>query len=352
MSRNSFMTESETIAPQRRSIFTQRSLFPDAVLLPYISLCFANAAEAVEVLGAGYVLERITAEMPVQTLIAASSYFGMLVGGIFSGAWADRMSRRVVLCSTLALGTFSTLAAAAAPNEILFGILRVLAGVGVGGAMPPIFALATELAPPGSSSKAVCAVASFWMAGSLFASAMGYAWFGHASSAALEPTLAWDALWRRFVLSTACLPVASLCLCVAFVKDTPAGVTAEASEVAEPSSLERGPQVRQPHETSGLSDARETSEVHEPLQPPWLEGNPSSTSEGIRKVFKDHRPALLPLLLSWFGLNFGYYGLATWVTVLLRNSGVHDEYFVAIIYAAANLPGNLLSIFIVERVGA
>ena len=44
-------------------------------------------------------------------------------------------------------------------------------------------------------------------------------------------------------------------------------------------------------------------------------------------------------------------GLATWVTVLLAHSGIQNEYAVAVLYAGANLPGNLASIFLVERMG-
>lgn len=39
------------------------------------------------------------------------------------------------------------------------------------------------------------------------------------------------------------------------------------------------------------------------------------------------------------------------MTVLLAHSGIQNEYAVAILYAGANLPGNLASTLLVERVG-
>jgi predicted MFS family arabinose efflux permease len=63
------------------------------------------------------------------------------------------------------------------------------------------------------------------------------------------------------------------------------------------------------------------------------------------------RAALLPLCLVWAGLNFGSYGLSTWITTLLTHAGVHDPYLVALLYAVAMLPGNLLSVFCIDSIG-
>ena len=57
------------------------------------------------------------------------------------------------------------------------------------------------------------------------------------------------------------------------------------------------------------------------------------------------------LLVAWWGLNFGYYGLATWITVLLADAGVGAVYKVAFWYALANAPGNAASLLLVERLG-
>ena len=63
------------------------------------------------------------------------------------------------------------------------------------------------------------------------------------------------------------------------------------------------------------------------------------------------RAALLPLCLVWAGLNFGSYGLSTWITTLLTHAGVRDPYLVALLYAVAMLPGNLLSVFCIDTIG-
>jgi hypothetical protein len=53
------------------------------------------------------------------------------------------------------------------------------------------------------------------------------------------------------------------------------------------------------------------------------------------------RTTTISLLLSWFCLSFGSYGLATWITVLFKRIHLSDPFANAFIYAAANLPGNL-----------
>ena len=58
---------------------------------------------------------------------------------------------------------------------------------------------------------------------------------------------------------------------------------------------------------------------------------------------------LLPLALVWFGQSFGYYGMATWVTVLLSDAHVGNAYQATLYFAAAAFPGNLASALLIDR---
>ena len=145
--------------------------------LAYAALCLANMAEAVEVLTAGYILERATDDEFVQTSIAAAVFIGMMFGGLFSGPAADAYGRAALLKWALALSTVASFAAAASPEAVVLVLCRFVAGAGVGAATPPLFALAVELAPPGRSGPGVVAVQSFWMVGQITASAMALACF-------------------------------------------------------------------------------------------------------------------------------------------------------------------------------
>jgi MFS family permease len=63
------------------------------------------------------------------------------------------------------------------------------------------------------------------------------------------------------------------------------------------------------------------------------------------------RGTTISLLMSWFCLSFGSYGLATWITMLFKRIGLENPFANAFIYAAANLPGNLMTAVLMDRLG-
>lgn len=81
------------------------------------------------------------------TLIHATSYIAGIAGGILFRIVADRYGHRISLAA--AVGTFSlfTLAGAFAPSIWWLLVLRVLAGVGIGGESGVAFALINEALP-------------------------------------------------------------------------------------------------------------------------------------------------------------------------------------------------------------
>ena len=282
----------------------------------YLALCLSNAAEAVEVLSAGYILVQLTDVPRERTMIALSVFGGMLVGGLLSGQLADRIGRSTALRVAMLLATCAMLFAAAAPNLTSLMACRACSGFGVGAATPALFALAVELAPRGRSGQAVTLVASFWMVGSLAVASLAYVFMRPQLDGAnvdLDlPSMSWSAPWRRFAIACAALPTAATILVFACVKDAPRW-----NSVAQDTAAEK-----QHAACTVLLDR-----------------------------LAAQRRALLALMLTWFGLSFGYYGLATWVTLLLRQSGIHDEYAVAILYAAATLPGSVASFALIDRLG-
>jgi AAHS family 4-hydroxybenzoate transporter-like MFS transporter len=81
--------------------------------------------------------------------------FGMMLGGLAGGYLGDRWGRRpALLGSVLAFGAFTAALAAANSIETL-AVLRFLAGVGLGGAMPNAATLASEYVPARNRPLAV-----------------------------------------------------------------------------------------------------------------------------------------------------------------------------------------------------
>ena len=59
------------------------------------------------------------------------------------------------------------------------------------------------------------------------------------------------------------------------------------------------------------------------------------------------RSALMPLLLCWWGLNFGYYGLSTWISVVISKLQLGNAYLITLMYQVASAPANALSVYLV-----
>lgn len=84
---------------------------------------------------------------------AFAPLFGAGLAGVFFGApifgwFGDRYGRKRAIVITCALYGFFSLVCTLAANPAQFAWLRFLMGLGFGGALPNVVALATELAPP------------------------------------------------------------------------------------------------------------------------------------------------------------------------------------------------------------
>jgi len=75
--------------------------------------------------------------------------FGMMIGGLVGGVLGDRLGRRTALLGSVLTFAALTFAIAYLPtgNIDMLGLLRFLAGVGLGGAMPNAATLASEYVP-------------------------------------------------------------------------------------------------------------------------------------------------------------------------------------------------------------
>src|SRR5437879_12247476 len=81
------------------------------------------------------------------TTVLALGPLGMMFGGALGGMLGDRIGRRTALLSSVLAFAALTLAISTVNGVMLLGILRFLAGLGLGGAMPNAAALASEYVP-------------------------------------------------------------------------------------------------------------------------------------------------------------------------------------------------------------
>jgi AAHS family 4-hydroxybenzoate transporter-like MFS transporter len=79
--------------------------------------------------------------------IVSLGYLGMMIGGALAGIAGDRFGRRTALLASMVIFGAMTLVASTASGPTSLGWLRLLAGLGLGGAMPNAAALAAEFVP-------------------------------------------------------------------------------------------------------------------------------------------------------------------------------------------------------------
>jgi AAHS family 4-hydroxybenzoate transporter-like MFS transporter len=89
------------------------------------------------------------------TTVLAVGPFGMMIGGALGGVLGDRIGRRTALLASVIAFTLPTLAIAAVDGLMMLGVLRFVAGLGLGGAMPNAAALASEYVPRRNRAFAV-----------------------------------------------------------------------------------------------------------------------------------------------------------------------------------------------------
>ncbi|MFC7824433.1 MFS transporter [Streptomyces sp. NPDC057375] len=78
--------------------------------------------------------------------------FGMLVGALAAGTIADRIGRKKLMVSCVALFSLASGLCAIAGSVAVFGLGRTLAGIGLGGLLPTAISMVSDYAPRGRAA--------------------------------------------------------------------------------------------------------------------------------------------------------------------------------------------------------
>ena len=80
------------------------------------------------------------------TAVATAGLVGVGIGALAVGPLTDRYGRRATLITCVALFSVFTIAVVASPSVLVFGALRLLAGLGLGACIPTVLAYVGEFA--------------------------------------------------------------------------------------------------------------------------------------------------------------------------------------------------------------
>lgn len=222
--------------------------------------------------------------------IGSLAFLGMLIGALAAGGLADRLGRRrTILACTLWFSVFTALCAVA-PTPEVFGLLRFLAGLGLGGLVPSANALTAEFVRPRNRSMVATIMMSGVPLGGTAAALLGL-W--------MLPELGWRAMYAVAVLAVVVL----LPLCLALLPESATWLRAQGRH-GEAAEVERRYRLPGGAEETG-AERGERAGVVALFRAPW---------------------ALLTTLyaLATVVTLFAWYGLGTWLPGLMESDDRFD----------------------------
>ncbi|MFG2276074.1 MFS transporter [Streptomyces chartreusis] len=104
--------------------------------------------------------------------LASLALVGMLIGALLVGTLTDILGRRKMLLLSVTWFSVSMVLCAIAPSPELFGLFRLLGGLGLGGLMPTAAALVIEYAPPARRNVTYAVTQSGYALGGILAAAL------------------------------------------------------------------------------------------------------------------------------------------------------------------------------------
>lgn len=107
------------------------------------------------------------------SVVSTVGLIGMMLGGLLIGTITDVIGRRKCLIIAVAVFSVCTLLCAFAPSVFVFGLLRFLAGLGLGGCLPTAITLVTEYARSGRGGSATTTVMTGYHVGAVLTALLG-----------------------------------------------------------------------------------------------------------------------------------------------------------------------------------
>lgn len=222
--------------------------------------------------------------------LGSTALFGMMIGAMLLGTLSDRFGRKkmIVLCIVLFSGFTALNGFAQTPLQ--FGVMRFIAGLGIGGVMPNVVALMSEYSPRRIRSTLVAVMFSGYAIGGMLSAVLGI-W--------IVPQFGWQVMFYLAVIPLLLLPLiwTQLPDSVAFLVRQ--GKIAEARKVL--AALTGKP----------LPDDAELA-VHQPQK----------TEQSLAALFSNNRAlSTLMFFQAFFMCLLMVYGLGSWLPKLMTMAG-------------------------------
>mgnify|MGYP000041112259 FL=1 len=253
-------------------------------------------------------------------LLASFGYVGMFLGALSSGFIADRMGRKLTMVMMLLIGSLFTGLCGLAPSYEVMGVLRLIAGFGLGGTLPLPGVYMSEYPPARYRGRFVGVVETSWVYGAILSVIFGYV---------LIPQYGW-----RTAFNAAYIPLALIPFLLAYL----------------PESIRFLERKRRVDEIKAIFKKLKLVEDVEKLE---LKPQPAPRM-GLGRLFSGgYLKRTLILWMLWATLVYTYHGIFIWLPAIYVGLGftmVKSLEWVLII-TLIQVPGYYSAALLLDRVG-
>ena len=253
--------------------------------------------------------------------VLSVGFVGMAIGAALGGYFADRVGRKTVFTATLVIFGLANAGMACSWTLTALLIARFIIGLGLGAELPVASTLVSEFSPTRHRGRMTVLLESFWAVGWIIAAAIG--------AFVIPNTGDWG--WRWALLIGA-LPLLYAVVTRAHIPESVRFLESKGRED------EAEQAVRYFEQASGVA----------PVASPKAEPLPAIRT---RELFgHQYLARTVAIWLTWFFVNFSYYGAFTWMPSLLADQfgSLTSSFGYTLIISLAQLPGYFLAAWLVE----
>jgi AAHS family benzoate transporter-like MFS transporter len=255
--------------------------------------------------------------------IGSYALFGAVIGAVVFGPLADKVGRKRTILLCVAIFSVAQGACGLVSSPGVFGVLRIIAGIGIGGCLPNVGALAAEWAPSSHRATLVTTVYLGMQIGGIAAAGLALV---------LLPVYGWRSVYLVGIASLILVPIF-----MKFLPEAPALLVAK-NRIKELTAVLRKARP----ELSLRDDAQYEVEIGTKNKVP------------MTAVFTDHRGfSTVMFLVIYFCALFMIYGLGVWLPKLMMNAGypLGSSLKFMLIFNLGSIVGNIITAQIADKVG-
>lgn len=297
------------------------------------TLCACNACDAVETMSVGFILNKLgEASDSQKTILAASVFVGMTIGGLLAGFIANRIGRKRVLIAALILEGIAALVGAVMPSISFFILARIVSGFGIGATVPVLFILIPEVVAPTCREAYVTYVSGAFAFGSVFVGMLAYICFE-----------GFGTTWRMYYGLTSIWPFVTALLVASTVPESPVYLAKKRKMDKLKESL------------SYLNPGATTNQLRNVTPQATDFGMQESASRSfasaVQGFLQEDKTMKIRLMIISFVIAWVWYGLSTWAVSIFHNLGTDNPYLSALFFVVCGAIGSLTCIAMVQAMG-